>query len=390
MLRVKSRSDAWQLPFLAIALAVLLTGCGSRPETGALLISTQPAREARVHDLLIASTREKDPTPGTYFNGNRSEMLNFAQASISVPPTHKAGAIEWPNTLPGNPNTDFVARDAGHLESQQAFLQQLNRQLRKKPKGQRNILLFIHGYNTLFAEGLYRLTQFVHDANDDVVPVLFTWASRGHVTGYVYDLNSTAIARDNLIETLLLLEKSEAETISILAHSMGNYLLMETGRQMTRQQFKVIDRKLKLVVMAAPDIDIDLFKSTLRRNGPPTNPYIIVVSRDDSALRISRRVAGGIERVGAYSDDEELADLGAIVVDVTDLQSAQTSSHSKFAALAQFSPELRQALISSGLTEVASIAGPANTGDTLGSFVGNTAEAAVSLPIRIVTSPFSR
>ncbi len=390
MLKTKSPTTALRLPLVVLALAVLLSACGSRPETGALMFSTQAAPEATVHDILIATTREKDTTPGTYFNGNRSEKLNYAHASISVPPTHKNGAIEWPSVIPGDPKKDFVARDAGYIESQQAFLKQLNQQLRKKPKGQRNILLFIHGYNTMFAEGLYRLAQFVHDAKTDVVPVLFTWASQGHVTGYVYDLNSTAIARDNLIDTLLLLAKSEAETISILGHSMGNYLLLETGRQMTRQQFDILDRKLKLVVMAAPDIDIDLFKSTLRRNGPPRNPYIIVVSRDDSALRVSRRVAGGVERLGAYSDDEELAELGAIVVDVTDLQTDQTSSHSKFAALAQFSPELRKALISSGLTEVASIAGPSSAGDNVGGVIGNTAEAAVTLPIKIVTSPFSR
>ncbi|WP_420410776.1 alpha/beta hydrolase [Roseibium sp.] len=385
MVSTESKLAAIRVPVLAIALAVLLTACGSRPETGALAISTQAAPKAEVHDILIATTREKDTRPDTYFNGNRSETLSFAKASISVPPTHQPGAIEWPRSAPGNPNTDFVAREAGYVESQQAFLTRLNQQLRKRPKGQRNILLFIHGYNTMYSEGLYRLTQFVHDSKADVVPVLFTWASRGQVTGYVYDLNSAAIARDSLIDTLQLLNKSDAETISILAHSMGNYLLMETGRQMTRQQFQSLDRKLKLVVMAAPDIDIDLFKSTLRRNGPPRNPYIIVVSRDDSALRISRRVAGGIERLGAYSDDEELAELGAIVVDVTDLQSDQTSSHSKFAALAQFSPELRQALISSGLTEVASIAGPVNRGENLGNFVGNT----VALPIKIVTSPFN-
>lgn len=390
MLSTTYRETVIKFSVLIVAISVLLSACASRPETGALMISSQPAPDATIHDILIATTREKDPTPGTFFNGNRSETLNFAEANISVPPTHKAGAIEWPSTLPGNPKTDFVARKAGYIENQQAFLKQLNAQLLKKPKGKRNVLLFIHGYNTMFAEGLYRLTQFVHDSNADVVPVLFTWASRGQVTGYVYDLNSTGVARENLIDTLMLLENSEADTISILAHSMGNYLLMETGRQMSRQQFDKIDRKLRLVVMAAPDIDIDLFKSTLRLSGPPRRPYIIVVSRDDSALRLSRTVAGGIERVGAYSNDEELAALGAIVVDVTDLKSAQTSNHSKFAALAQFSPELREALISSGLTEIASIGGPADHGENLGSFVGNTAGAAISLPIRIVTAPFVR
>ena len=46
------------------------------------------------------------------------------------------------------------------------------------PPGRRKVLVFIHGYNTMFAEGLYRFTQIVDDANAPAVPVLFTWASR--------------------------------------------------------------------------------------------------------------------------------------------------------------------------------------------------------------------
>ncbi|MEP2706019.1 MAG: alpha/beta hydrolase [Roseibium sp.] len=388
MLSSGSLYSVVRIPVVVLSLLFLLAACTSRPETGALAINTQQAEGAKSHDILIASTRAKDDSPDTYFGGNRSATLNYAKADISVPPTHVPGAIEWPSTLPGNPKTDFVARSAGYIDNEDAFLAELNAKLRKLPKGKREIMLFIHGYNTMFAEGLYRFTQFVHDANADVVPVLFTWASQGHVTGYIYDLNSVAIARDNLEQTMMLLAKSEADSIGILAHSMGNYLLLETGRQMKQSNKRILESKIGSVVMAAPDIDIDLFKSTLRHVGRPNKPYIIVVSRDDSALRVSRKLAGGIERVGAYSDDEELAELGAVVIDVTDLKSSQTSSHSKFAALAEYSPGLRQALLKSGLTNTSSVTGPTTLSGDLGGFVGTTAQAAVSLPIQIIAAPF--
>ena len=48
-------------------------------------------------------------------------------------------------------------------------------------------LIDLRSYNTTFPEGLYRFTQIVDDANAPAVPVLFTWASRGHLTDYVYD-----------------------------------------------------------------------------------------------------------------------------------------------------------------------------------------------------------
>ena len=137
------------------------------------------------------------------------------------------------------------------------------------------------------------------------------------------------------------------------------------------------------MVLAAPDIDIDLFKAQLKKLGPRPRPYMVIVSRDDRALRLSRAIAGGKERVGAYSNDQELADLGAIVVDVTDLESLDSSHHSKFAQLAEFSPQFRETLGKSGLTSVSDMGGRAKTSEGLGDFIGNT----VTLPIRIIAAP---
>ncbi len=366
-----------------------LTACSGRPQIGALALNTVPASGATSHDILIATTRARDERPGTYFNGERAQSPNYAEVEISVPPAHKAGTIEWPSSLPGNPETDFVTRSATYLPSEQVFKARLNEELRQRPRGKRDAFLFIHGYNTLFAEGLYRFTQFVHDADQKAVPVLFTWASRGKLKDYLYDLNSAAIARDALERTLTDLANSDAEHISILAHSMGNYLLMETIRQMPPALRQKISRKLRVVVLAAPDIDIDLFKANLRRLGKPQKPFIVVLSKDDRALRLSRALSGGVERVGAFSDDQELAELGAIVIDVTDLQAGDSAHHSKFAALAEFSPELQRALQHRSLTSVASADGPSDLGTNLGTFVGNTAQTAVTLPIKIITAPIT-
>ncbi len=373
-------------PLQAIALillALLLAGCGGRPEAGALALNTAPAPGASTHDILVVTTRERDEEPDTYFSGERSDTINYAQASISVPPSHVSGKVEWPQSLPGNPETDFVTRSARYIPDEAAFIDQVNRRLAQLPKGQRDIFLFIHGYNTRFPEGLYRFAQMVHDGKKPAVPVLFTWASRGKLQDYVYDLNSAAIARDALERTIYRLSKSNAEKITILAHSMGNWLLMETARQASPDRRKAISSKIDNIILAAPDIDIDVFKSQLKRVGKPDKPYVVIVSRDDKALRLSKVIAGGKPRVGAYSEDEELAQLGAIVVDVTDLESLDGTNHSKFAQLSELTPELRKSISRSGLTTSASMDGAANVGGDLGSLVTDT----VTLPIRIIVAP---
>lgn len=375
--------------FSIIGLAFLLAACSSRPGTGALAVNLDPAIGASEQTLLVATTRQRDTAPDTYFNGERSEKLvDFAAATVSVPPTHKAGEIEWPSSPPGNPNTDFVVRSAAYIEGEDAFLRKLNAQISALPPKEQNITLFIHGYNTNFPESLFRITQIVHDNKGGEVPVLFSWASGGQLQDYVYDLNSAAIARDALEKTLVLLARSKAKRILILAHSMGNYLLMEMAARLTPENRRLIDKKLQMVVMAAPDIDIDLFKSNLKRIGKAKQPYVLVLSKDDRALRLSRTIAGGKDRLGAYSNDTELADLGAIVFDLTELESIDAARHGKFAQLAQYGSQLARLVQQTHLKTLSEdSSGSAETdGGTLGSAIGDAAKSVLNLPIRLTTS----
>jgi esterase/lipase superfamily enzyme len=296
------------------------------------------------HTILVATTRERDSRPGTYFGGERSQAVSYATVTVAVPPTHVPGKIEWPSKAPGNPETDFVVRDAAYLDSEKEFVKALNAQLAMRPPGRRKVFVFIHGYNTMFAEGLYRFTQIVDDADAPAVPVLFTWASRGHLTDYVYDSNSATAARDELEHTLRLVFASNAEEINILAHSMGNWVTVEALRQIKISAKLPPIRKLGAVVLAAPDIDIDVFKAQMRRFGKPRKPFFIIVSHDDKALRFSDFIAGGKERLGSYRNDADLTALGAVVIDLTDVKATDRSNHAKFAQLAEIAPEMRQVL----------------------------------------------
>jgi esterase/lipase superfamily enzyme len=343
--RLRTTASARHIwPIAATLLVLLLPGCASRPEVGALLANNQLSEGSKNHTVLVATSRARDPRPGTYFSGERSLALNYATLTVAVPPTHVPGEIEWPSRAPGNAMTDFVVRNAAYLDSERTFVNALNAQLAMRPPGRRKVFVFIHGYNTMFAEGLYRFTQIVDDANAPGVPVLFTWASRGHLTDYVYDSNSATAARDELEHTLRLVFASNAEEVNILAHSMGNWVTVEALRQIKISANKPPISKLGAVILAAPDIDIDVFKSQMRRFGKPRKPFFIVVSRDDKALRFSDFIAGHKERLGAYANDAELTALGAVVIDMTDVKANDPSNHAKFAQLAEIAPEMRRVL----------------------------------------------
>src|SRR5271169_6070186 len=72
--------------------------------------------------------------------------------------------------------------------------------------------------------------------------------------------------------------------------------------------------------LAAPDIDIDVFESQLRRFGKIKRPFYVVLARDDKALWLSGSLAGGVSRVGDDPRTAELAKLGAAVIDLTDVE----------------------------------------------------------------------
>ena len=331
-----------RFPLFALLLVfeLLCAGCATRPESGFLVPVAMRVDGARAHRILIASTRERDDRPGTLYNGERSGGLGYAEVTVSVPPTHKAGAIEWPSQPPGDPDVDFVARDLGYLKGDADFLRKLNAELALQPPGKRHVLLFVHGYNTMFAESLYRFTQVVDDSRTTAAPVLFTWASRGKLDAYIYDNNSATIARDSLEHTIRLLFASKADQVNILAHSMGNWTTVEALRQIKLEGGLPHKEKLGVVVLAAPDIDIDVFKSEMRRFGKPAKPFYVVLSKDDRALALSKLLAGGKDRLGEDPDVAELARLGAVVIDLTHLKSDDPANHGKFAQLAAAAPEL--------------------------------------------------
>ncbi|QEL26399.1 alpha/beta hydrolase [Bosea sp. F3-2] len=363
----------------ALAAASLSGACAARPETGFLAPGAGIEAGAAAHTMLVATTRKRDEPPGTFFDGERASPLDFARIEVSVPARHKPGEIEWASTAPGDPKTDFVVRQAGYLEGEKAFVRALNAQLATRPRGSRKVLLFIHGYNTMFAEGLYRFAQLVHDAKSPAVPVLFTWASRGELTQYVYDTNSATTARDDLERTIRLIFASDAEQVNILAHSMGNWVTVEALRQIKISGDLPPIGKLGNLVLAAPDIDVDVFKSQMRRFGKPRKPFYIVLSKDDKALGASRFIAGGQERLGAESHTAELAELGAVVIDLSDVKATDSTNHDKFAQLAEIAPQLESTLAHG----VHRRPGTGAAQEAL----GGSLEAIVSVPVQILGLP---
>jgi esterase/lipase superfamily enzyme len=321
----------------AVLTVLMLCGCASRP-SGNLVVVSSSAPGANVVDMLVATTRSDDAVPpGVMFNGERGRGLAFADIAVSIPPdaVRKVGEVQWPSSIPGDPARDFVTLRADRLDLKQAVAAFDKRLEKGSP---RHVLLFVHGYNTRFEEAVYRFAQIAHDSGAPVVPVLFTWPSRGKLVQYLYDRESATYSRDALEAVIMAMVKDpNVGSISILAHSMGNFIAVEALRQMVIRN-RALSPKIKDIMLAAPDIDVDVFRRQIAEieASDKSPPVTLFVSQDDHALAVSGELAGNEPRLGAIDPYEEpyrtmLEKARVHVVDLSKIKADDSLNHGKFA-----------------------------------------------------------
>lgn len=332
---------------LGVLMTLILTACSRPPEIIGIdnpaLRPTVEAQRTR-HRIFITSSREPSEEPGAFLSANRARTLGLASVDVLVPPTHAIGQLKRARRLPPDPRTEFMAVDPMTYASDAAFVDAINRELAARPADKRTVLLFVHGFNNTPTDSLLRLGQFVEDSNFEGVPVLLSWASAARTIRYVHDLNSALIARDMVPEISEILARTEAQSIDVFAHSMGSLLTMEGLVERERSGMLGRRKDLNTIVLAAPDIDIDLFRTQLNRLPPEIRRSIfLLISERDAALRVSARLAGGVPRVGA-APLRDLEEFGLTVIDLSEINDSSSGSHSAFAG----SPDVVQ-LIGAGL-----------------------------------------
>ncbi|MHC2217284.1 alpha/beta hydrolase [Rhizobium leguminosarum] len=383
----KRRAPRAALAGLLVATMVL-AGCGGRP-VGVMQAAGTVAPGTSKVDLLVATTRAADDNPAVLFSGERGTGLAVNAVDVSIPPeaNRKAGQVQWPSRLPADPLRDFVTISVDPLDGERAGETWLKTHMPKS----RRVLVFVHGFNNRYEDAVYRFAQIVHDSHADVAPVVFTWPSRGSIFDYNYDKESTNYSRDALEELLTRTAANPAVSdVTIMAHSMGTWLTVEALRQMAIRNGHVAS-KINNVILASPDLDVDVFGRQFASLGKERPHFTIFVSQDDRALALSRRISGNVDRLGQIDPSVEpyrskLEAAGITVLDLTKLKGGDRLNHGKFAE----SPEVVK-LIGDRL-----IAGQAITdsnvglGEAVGAVAmgaaqtaGSAVSVAVSTPIAI-------
>lgn len=300
---------------VALVLALMLTACAPR---GNMVFDPSAASVGTVETIFIGTTRGPNAETGDQFSRERRHDARYTRLDISIPPKRTAGEIHWPAPRRKPDATkDFLTTQEILYPDAPAFRSDLARTLAKSPRGQREATIFVHGFNSTYAEGAYRLAQLGHDLDLPGALVNYSWPSRGHALAYAYDRDSALFARDGLEELLHQVEAAGAERILLVGHSMGGALTMETLRQIAIDGDSRLLRKIEAVVLISPDIDLDVFRAQASRLTELRNPIFVFTSRKDRALSLSAKLSGEATRLGNVQNASELADVRVTLLDTT-------------------------------------------------------------------------
>ncbi|WP_394691022.1 alpha/beta hydrolase [Hoeflea sp.] len=379
---------------IAVSLLLFIAGCAG-PLQGVLVPIAETDPDATEVSILVATTRAPSDNPGLLYSGERGAQIDFNDLVVSIPPDRNRtiGEIQWPKKMPPDPARDFATISAQQFHS----VDEVKAWYQRNKSASGRVLLFVHGFNTRYEDAVYRFAQIAHDSNTDATPVLFTWPSRGSVFDYGYDKESTNYSRSAL-EMLLTgaVAVPEIKEITVLAHSMGTWLTVESLRQMAIRNGS-IPSKIANVILASPDLDVDVFRQQIIDMGPNRPKITVFVSKDDRALTLSRRISGNIDRLGQIdiNNPEYRAGLeagGITVFDLSALKVRDGLNHSKFAESPEVVRLLGQRLIDGQEVTNQDVSLGTQLGASamsLSNTFGSAAGAAVTAPIAIL-DPKSR
>ncbi|OJF89870.1 hypothetical protein AX760_11755 [Pararhizobium antarcticum] len=341
---VSNKPNRLSYRIAVVAVLLSLGGCASRP-TSAVLQPTAVAQaeQADIDKVALLSVTNRNRIKeysgfGTQWAGE----LTYERYGFAVPRDRKGATIAYPTERAGAKRT-YMVTEREQL-AQQAWLADATRSARADG----TVAVYVHGYNNLYQEALYRAAQMAADAKTLSPPIVFSWPSAASVTGYVTDRDAALYSRTDLEGVLTALARAPGiKRVVLFGHSMGGFLSMEATRQLKLQGRDDVIAKLQ-VVLAAPDIDVDVFRSQLRDIGHLKTPITVLASKTDRALSMSSFIGGERARIGRLDINdpvvqEQARKANVNIVDISTADSSDGLGHDRFAAVARFGSDFEKA-----------------------------------------------
>jgi esterase/lipase superfamily enzyme len=146
------------------------------PSTAAIEVTTYFATNRK---------RTANPEPAKFYGSDYQPAYEWGRALVTIPRTHVPGNLEmpslWKMELDSDANKHFVLKAVIHLTPKSARSEMTDRIAASNSK---SLLLFVHGYDTTFAEAALRTAQLAHDLEFPGLAFFYSWPSAGSALRY--------------------------------------------------------------------------------------------------------------------------------------------------------------------------------------------------------------
>ena len=226
--------------------------------------------------------------------GNQRGELQLGTCDVSIPWTHTVGEIERPSILRLEVREDVrkhIVLQRIERKPDDAFFEQLRDRVQTADRSE--VFVFVHGYNVTFEGAAQRTAQIAYDVNFAGAPIFFSWPSQGGLLKYTVDENNVEWAVPHLRQFLLdIVQRSGAQSVNLIAHSMGNRALTAALREL-QLQLRNETELFNQIILAAPDVDAEIFRRDLAPALVRTARHVtLYASSNDQALAASKTVHG--------------------------------------------------------------------------------------------------
>lgn len=219
--------------------------------------------------------------------------VHFGTCSVEIPKSHRFGSLGtpwWKRWARFELTDDHLRlREVKEQASGDAFFGAMKSELGGLREGDRQALVYLHGYNVAFEEAALRGAQMGFDLKVPGVTAFYSWPSSASLEGYFADQDRIEASEPQIAEFLVrMVRDSGARKVHLLAHSMGNRGLARAIQRIAAQAHEAGDVRFGQIILAAPDVSVGLFKEIARVYPELSERTTLYASAKDRALAMSK------------------------------------------------------------------------------------------------------
>lgn len=161
---------------------------------------------------------------------------------------------------------EYLRRDPKGIEAHEEAAKNLQKEISRRIgySKRKELVLYVHGYNTGFEEAAFRMAELCHFLGRGFVCAIFSWPAKNSIFKYLEDRESGEFAVEDLKKAIRIVAATPSvEHIHLIAHSRGSDILATVTSELNIETYasgRSLGTSFKIanVVLFAPDLDWDI------------------------------------------------------------------------------------------------------------------------------------